>query len=338
MTGPAPLDSAAAPGRVLALCGGIGGAKLALGLYRVLAPDRLTVVVNTGDDFEHLGLHISPDLDTVLYTLAGCNNPETGWGRAEETWSFMEALAALGGETWFKLGDKDLALHVARSRRLRAGENLSAITADIARRLGIGARVLPMSDDPLRTVVETPGGALPFQEYFVKLGCAPRLTGLTFAGAADARPHPDILAALAQPDLRAVVICPSNPYLSIDPILALPGLRGAIAASSAPVVAVSPIVGRDSVKGPLGKILRELGEAPASATVARHYRGLLDGLVLDLRDADDASAIPVATHVTETLMRSLADREALAREVLGFADNLRTTAKFPSERRAGAAR
>ncbi|MCH8001485.1 MAG: YvcK family protein, partial [Proteobacteria bacterium] len=222
-------------GPVLALCGGIGGAKLALGLYRHLAPGALSVAVNTGDDFEHLGLHISPDIDTVLYTLSGTDNPDTGWGRADETWTFMAALEALGGETWFRLGDGDLALHVERTRRLGAGESLSEVCAAFARRFGLDARILPMTGDPLRTVVHTPDGPLPFQHYFVRERCEPRVTGVTFAGAEAARPSPEILRALADPALAAVVICPSNPYLSIDPILAVPGIRIALGACPAPV-------------------------------------------------------------------------------------------------------
>ena len=208
---------------MLALSGGVGGAKLALGLYRILPPDTLTVVANTGDDFEHLGLSISPDLDTLLYTLSGQDNPELGWGRRGETWTFMAALEALGGETWFRLGDGDLATHVERTRRLKAGESLSAIIDDFRRRLGIRARLLPMSDDQVRTRLRTEAGWLDFQDYFVRLRCEPVVRELAFAGAETARPHPDFLAALADPQLRAVVICPSNPFISIDPILAVPG-------------------------------------------------------------------------------------------------------------------
>jgi len=206
---------------VLALSGGIGGAKLALGLYRVLPPGELTVVANTGDDFEHLGLSISPDIDTLLYTLGGIDNPELGWGRRSETWTFMAALEALGGETWFKLGDGDLATHVERTRRLAAGESLSKITDDFRRRLGISARLLPMSDDRVRTRLRTDEGWLDFQEYFVRLRASPVVREVAYAGDAEARANPDFLAALAGDDLELVVICPSNPFLSIDPILSL---------------------------------------------------------------------------------------------------------------------
>ena len=216
-------------GFVLALSGGIGGAKLALGLYRTLPPGTLTVVANTGDDFEHLGLSVSPDLDTLLYTLAGIDNSETGWGRRDETWTFMAALESLGGETWFKLGDGDLATHIERTRRLAAGESLSQITDDFRRRLGISARLLPMTDDRVRTRLLTPEGWLDFQDYFVRRQCAPSVREIAFAGAKTAHPHPDFLAALANQNLRMVVICPSNPFISIDPILGLPGVRGGIA-------------------------------------------------------------------------------------------------------------
>ncbi len=314
--------SAPAPPPVLALCGGVGGAKLALGLYRHLGPGRLGVVVNTGDDFEHLGLHVSPDLDTVLYTLSGRDNPETGWGRGGETWSFMSVLETLGGETWFGLGDGDLALHVERTRRLRAGESLSRVCDDFAGRFGIHARILPMSDDPVRTAVHTPGGRLAFQHYFVREACRPTVTGIAFAGAADARPNPEALRALADPGLEAVVICPSNPYLSIDPMLALPGLRAALAASAAPVVAVSPVVGGRAVKGPTAKIMRELGQPPTATAIARHYRGLIDGLVLDHADAGDADGLGLPAAVTGSVMNSLEDRVALARAVLDVAARL----------------
>ena len=215
--------------KVLALCGGVGGAKLALGLYRVLAPGRLTVAINTGDDFEHLGLHVSPDIDTVTYTLAGLNDTERGWGLADESWNFMAALGRLGGEKWFNLGDRDLATHVLRTIQLKEGRSLSEITAGFAARLGIDAHLLPMSDDPVRTKVSTPEGELDFQRYFVERQCAPEVRAIAFEGVADARPHPALMQALADSSLAAIVICPSNPYLSVDPLLALPGLREALA-------------------------------------------------------------------------------------------------------------
>ncbi|MCH8926615.1 MAG: 2-phospho-L-lactate transferase [Proteobacteria bacterium] len=328
-----PEDHRAGP--VLALCGGIGGAKLALGLYRHLAPGALSVAVNTGDDFEHLGLHISPDIDTVLYTLSGTDNPDTGWGRADETWTFMAALEALGGETWFRLGDGDLALHVERTRRLGAGESLSEVCAAFARRFGLDARILPMTDDPLRTVVHTPDGPLPFQHYFVRERCEPRVTGVTFAGAEAARPNPEILRALADPALAAVVICPSNPYLSIDPILAVPGMRIALGACPAPVVAVSPVVGGRAVKGPTAKIMAELGVPVTNAAIAAHYEGLIDGLVLDRADQAEAAELAVPALVTETVMTSLEDRIALAAAALGFAAELDGRRDTPTREAAG---
>jgi LPPG:FO 2-phospho-L-lactate transferase len=303
-------------GSVLALSGGVGGAKLALGLYRALPPGALTVIANTGDDFEHLGLAVSPDLDTLLYTLAGLDNSETGWGRRGETWSFMAALEALGGETWFSLGDGDLATHVERTRRLAAGESLSAITDDFRRHLGISARLLPMSDDAVRTRLLTEEGWLDFQDYFVRLRCAPVVREIVFAGAAAARAHPDFLAALTDGNLRMVVICPSNPLISIDPILSLPGVRDALRASHAPVVAVSPIIGGKAVKGPTAKMMAELGLPVDAAAVARHYGDLLDHYIIDDADAGAVTGLDVPVTATRTLMETMADREALARVVL----------------------
>ena len=315
------LGPRASHGPVAAICGGVGGAKLALGLLRRLGSD-LSVVVNTGDDFEHLGLMISPDLDTVLYTLGGLSDEERGWGRTGETWAFMQALASLGGETWFQLGDRDLALHVERTRRLRSGETLTEIAETVAERFGIAARILPMSDDPVRTTVVTDQGALPFQRYFVEHRCQPVVRSLQFEGAARARPSKAVLAALSDPALRAVVICPSNPYLSIDPILAVPGLAEALAAVAAPVVAVSPIGGGKAVKGPTAKIMDELGVPRTSRAIAQHYDGLIDGLIIDETDAVDAEHLGIPALATKTLMRTIADREALARETLSFADRI----------------
>jgi LPPG:FO 2-phospho-L-lactate transferase len=306
--------------RVIALSGGIGGAKLALGLSRVIPPEELMVVANTGDDFEHLGFAISPDLDTLMYTLAGLDDPARGWGRRDESWSFMAALAALGGETWFQLGDRDLATHVERTRRLNAGERLSAITADFCRRLGIAVRLLPMSDDPVRTRVRTAEGVLDFQDYFVRRRCEPAVTALSYAGADTAEPHPELLAALADRSLRAVVICPSNPFVSIEPMLAIRGLREAIARCAAPVVAISPIIGGRAVKGPTAKMMAELGIPPTAPAVAQRYRDLLDGYVIDHADRACAGALGIPVTVTHTLMTSVEDRERLAREVLAAAD------------------
>ncbi len=308
--------------RVVALSGGVGGAKLALGLYRVLPPDTLTVIVNTGDDFEHLGLHICPDLDTTLYTLAGLAHPELGWGRRDETWTFMQTLEALGGETWFRLGDADLALHVERTQRLKGGATLSVIMADLARRLGIEATIVPVSDEPIRTQLATSEGELAFQDYFVRRRCAPRVRGVAYPGAAAARLAPPARAALECAALEAIILCPSNPYLSVGPLLAVPQLLAAVRAARVPVVAVTPLIGGEAVKGPTAKIMRELGIPPTPRAVARHYAAWIDGFVLDRADAAQADAFEVPVHVTDTLMRSLADRERLAREVLGFAATL----------------
>jgi LPPG:FO 2-phospho-L-lactate transferase len=301
---------------VLALSGGIGGAKLALGLYRVLAPGALTVVANTGDDFEHLGLSVSPDIDTLLYTLGGIDNQEKGWGRRDETWTFMAALETLGGETWFKLGDGDLATHVERTRRLAAGESLSRITEDFRRRLGISARLLPMTDERVRTRPRTDRGWLDFQDYFVRLHTEPVVREIVYAGAADAKANPEFLAALADDRLEAAVICPSNPFLSIDPILSLPGVRDALRNCQAPVVAVSPIIGGQAVKGPTAKIMAELGFPVSAAAVARYYGDILDLYIADESDANELSGLDIPVRVTNTLMSTLADRDALAAAVL----------------------
>jgi len=305
---------------VLALSGGIGGAKLALGLYRTLPPRALTIVANTGDDFEHLGLSVSLDIDTLLYTLAGIDNPETGWGRKNETWTFMAALEAVGGETWFKLGDGDLATHIERTRRLAGGERLSQVTDHFRRCFGISAEILPMSDDRVRTRLQTAEGWLDFQEYFVRLRAEPIVREISYAGASEARANPGLLAALADESLEAVVICPSNPFLSIDPMLSLPGVRAALRACRAPVIAVSPIVGGKAVKGPTGKIMGELGLPIGAAAVARHYEDILDLFVADEADMDDVAELGIPVKLARTLMVTLEDREALARAVLTAAD------------------
>ncbi len=315
-------EACPAAGRVLAISGGIGGAKLALGLYRALAPQSLIVLANTGDDFEHLGLHISPDLDTLMYTLAGINNPELGWGRDEETWTFMRALGELGGETWFRLGDGDLATSIERTRRLAGGETLSEITDDFAGRLGVRAQLWPMSDDAVRTRVETAGQELAFQHYFVRERCAPAVTGFRFEGAECARPSPRLMRALGSSGLRAVVICPSNPFISVDPILAVPGVRAALSSCAAPVIAVSPVVGGRALKGPTDKMMRELGIEIGPTAIAARYRDLIDGFVLDLEDEAARQRCGVPSLCARIVMRTLADRERLAREVLRFADSL----------------
>ena len=315
---------------VLALTGGVGGAKLALGLARVLTPDEVVFVVNTGDDFEHFGLPICPDLDTLVYTLAGLASDSAGWGREDETWRFMETLERLGGETWFRVGDRDLALHVRRRALLAAGLGLTAATAALASSLNVQHPVLPMTDDPVRTRVLTPEGPLAFQHYFVRDRCRPTALGFEFAGAAKARLNPRIPFA----DLTAVVICPSNPFVSVDPILAVPGMTDALQAANVPVVAVTPIVGGKAIKGPTAKMMRELAIPTTAEAVARHYREFIDGFILDEEDAAAEPAVAhlgIATHVAQTVMRTLEDRVALAHTALDFAAALRL-----SRGRAGA--
>jgi len=306
---------------VIALSGGVGGAKLVLGLTRVMDPASLAVVANTGDDFDHLGLRVCPDIDTLVYTLSGLSNPETGWGRKGESGHFMDVLTELREETWFFLGDKDMAMHVARTRRLALGQRLSEVTRDVCESLGLKVRILPMSDDSVATLVETESGLLPFQHYFVRDRCAPRVRGFQFDGAAKAAPNPAFLSALADRQLRAVIIAPSNPFISIDPILALPGVRSALRDCAAPVVAVTPIVRGEAIKGPTAKMMRELNIDTTAVAVAHHYEDIIDGFILDATDADIVSqveALGVATIATNTVMDSLDDRVMLARDVLEF--------------------
>ena len=309
-------------GPVIALSGGIGGAKLALGLSRIVEAEDLVVVANTGDDFEHLGLSVSPDLDTLMYTLGGLDNPNLGWGRRDETWSFMSALEALGGETWFRLGDGDLATHIERSRRLAEGATLTEVTGNFCRRLGVPATILPMTDDSVRTIVQTTDGERSFQSYFVRDRCQPVVRGFRFDGVGEAHRNPALLVHLESRMPRAIVICPSNPYISVDPILAVPGLRDDLARTGAPVVAVSPVIGGDAVKGPTAKMMRELGHPSTASEVAKHYGPLLDGFVLDDADAGECDAISVPCFTTRTLMTDEESKVTLAREVLEFARKL----------------
>lgn len=314
-------------GHVLALSGGVGGAKLALGLSRTLAPEQLTIVANTGDDFSHLGFTICPDLDTVMYTLADVSNKTVGWGLEGESWNFLDALGELGGENWFRLGDRDLATHVMRTRALEAGSSLSEVTARLASALGIGHPIVPMSDDPVPTIVELKaGGTLAFQHYFVRDQCEPVVSGFHFDGIDAAQPSPGFAATLARDDLRCVVICPSNPFVSVDPVLKLPGVQAALDASPAPVVAISPIVGGQALKGPAAKMMDELGMPRDPVSVARHYEGRIDALIIDQADAalaDAVRATGLSTTVTNTVMVTLEDREQLARDTLEYAATLR---------------
>lgn len=320
--------SSSAP-RLLALCGGVGGAKLALGLERLYG-EAVSIVVNTGDDFEHLGLHVSPDIDTVLYTLGGRSDLERGWGRAGETWQFMKALHELGGETWFQLGDRDLAMHVERTRQLRANVSLTDITRDIAEKFGIAATILPMSDDRVETTVITANAAMPFQRYFVEKQCTPVVKRIEFRGAERASASDAVLAALRNPGLEAIIICPSNPYLSIDPILSIRNLRSALKAAAVPIVVVSPLIGGQAVKGPTAKIMAELGVPAESRALVAHYAGLIDGIVIDEQDRADAAGLGLPVCVAPTLMRNLEDRTRLARTTAEFAIKLTARASQTS--------
>lgn len=297
---------------VVALAGGVGGAKLVDGLARALPAGALTIVVNTGDDFSHLGLRICPDIDTITYTLAGIAHRGQGWGIEGETFEALARVKLLGGEGWFALGDKDIGTHLVRTERLRRGERLTDVTADLARAQGVATRVLPMSDGPRRTLVETRDhGTLEFQEWLVARRAAPRVRALYFEG--DAAPTPEVLGALDDADL--VVIAPSNPYVSIDPIVSLEGVRERLARR--PVIGVSPIVRGQAVKGPLATMIPDLaGAEPSAAAVARHYGRLLGAFVVEHGDDDGC---PVRTFTTRTIMKTPEDREALARAVLGFA-------------------
>lgn len=306
--------------RVVVLTGGVGGAKLVLGLQQIIDPAHITAIVNTGDDFSHLGLWISPDIDTLLYTLSGKANAAQGWGREGESWAFMDALRSLDGEDWFALGDGDLALHVLRTQRLANGETLSSIIAGFASAWGIAASILPMSDDKVSTCLNTDQGKLAFQNYFVERQCAPVVKQIRFDGAERAKPAPGVIDAITNRKTRAILIAPSNPFLSIDPILAVPGISEALKRAAAPVVAVSPIVGGKAVKGPTAKLMNELGMAITPQAVAGHYAGLIDAILVDERDGYIKLGIP--TLSADTLMRSLADRARVAQAALDLADSL----------------
>lgn len=311
---------------VLALAGGVGGGKFCRGLTAVLPPEQLAIAVNTDDDFVHLGLHISPDIDSVLYALADLNDPERGWGLAGETWNFMSAMERLGGETWFGLGDRDLATHMMRTQELAAGRTLSEVTALLARRLGIAPAVIPMSDDPVQSIVETDEGALDFQDYFVRRQCQPTFRGVTFRGTAQAKPSGALRSAIDR--AQAIVIAPSNPFVSIDPILAVPGIKDLLCKPGRPVVAVSPIVGGKAVKGPLGKMLGELGAEPSALGVARHYGRMVDGWIIDTVDGNLAptiEALGCRVKVCDTMMRTLDDKRRVAHDAVEFAFELATT-------------
>lgn len=306
--------------KIVVLAGGVGGAKMVNGLAQVIQPENLFVIVNTADDFEHLGLCISPDLDTVMYNLAGINNPQTGWGLNGESWHTMGALVEMGGATWFKLGDKDLATHLLRTHWQRSGYPLSWITAQLCRRLDVKSTVMPMTDSPVRTIVHSDQGKLPFQEYFVRWECKPTVQKIVFDGIDKAESNRDILAAIRMADL--IVFAPSNPLLSIDPILALPGLRRMISAAQAPKIAISPIIGGQAVKGPAAKIMQELGLEVSPFGVANYLGDVLTHFVLDGQDeihAERIAGLGLSALMTDTMMNSPADQARLAREVVDFA-------------------
>ncbi len=305
-------------GRYAVLTGGVGGAKLVDGLYRLLPANSLTAIVNTGDDFCHFGLPISPDIDTLLYTLSEKSNQALGWGREGETWSFMEAVRSLGGEGWFNLGDGDLALHVMRRMALDAGEALSLVTARFVAAWGLALRVVPMSDDAVATWVESDEGWLSFQRYFVERQCQSKVKSISFDGAAGARPAQGVIEALTSAD--AVFIAPSNPWLSVDPILSIPGIRDALVGCVGPVIAVSPLVEGKAVKGPTAKLMGELGLEISNYAIADHYGDILNGLIVH---NDDPVPDGIAVARTDTMMHTAHDRERVARIALDFANALR---------------
>lgn len=314
--------------RVVALAGGVGGAKLATGLQTTLPPGALTVVVNTGDDFEHWGLTICPDLDTVIYNLAGIHNPATGWGRAHETGHVLQAMSELGGEDWFRLGDRDLALHLRRTEWLRQGISLSEVTDRLRRGFGIPSTVLPMCDEPVRTLVHTDEGDLPFQHYFVRRRCEPLLIDLSYVGAEEARVPDAVHEAIRA--AQVIVFCPSNPYLSLDPILSVPSMRRLLRDARAWKIAVTPIVGGEAIKGPAAKMMREMGQMISPLTVVDHFADLLDAFVLDNADGVLHDAVQLPTLITDTIMADLESKRRLAQEVLDFVAGLDGSGNLPA--------
>lgn len=311
--------------RFLALSGGIGGAKLALGLSHVLEKTQLTVIANTGDDFEHFGLYISPDVDTLIYTLADINNTKLGWGRRDETWNFMDACGEVGLDTWFRLGDRDLAVHLYRSNRLKQGATLSDIVRELCAGFSVRSEIIPMSDHPVRTIVETDSGILPFQEYFVKHRCKPRVAAIHFEGIDEAMPAPGFLKRLQDPGLRAIIICPSNPFLSVHPILSLPGIKQDFKTGVRPVIVVSPIVQGQALKGPTTKLMRELKLETDVVTIAGIYKDIADAVVIDTQDTEftqEIESMGITVHTANIVMRTLQDRINLAKDVVKFAHDL----------------
>lgn len=303
---------------ILAFSGGVGGAKLVAGLAAVCAPDALMAVVNTGDDFDLLGLRVCPDIDSVLYAAADLHDAQRGWGRRDESWHFHHTLQQLGVDAWFQLGDRDLATHVLRSAWLREGLTLTQVTARLAEAVGLRFAVIPMSDQPVPTLIDTPQGRLAFQDYFVRQRCAPVCTGIVFGDAAAARP-PAVLQQALDVGGGGFVFCPSNPFVSIEPILAVPGIRRALLARQQPCVAVSPLIGGQAVKGPAAKMMRELGLQVSTLGIAHRYAGLLDGIVIDTTDRAERyalEALGLKVAVTDTLMPDADDRRRVARATL----------------------
>ena len=315
------------PGSFTLLSGGVGGAKLALGLDRILQPGQLEIIANTGDDFEHLGLPVCPDIDTLIYTLAGVADPDKGWGLANESWAFMRAVEELHGPAWFSLGDRDLETHAHRRVLLREGLSLTAATRQLCDLHELRSRVLPMSDSKVSTHIRTSSEIIDFQNYFVRLKAEPEAVGFEYRGSETAQATQAVLDALSHPDLAAVLIAPSNPWLSIDPILSLSDICSAVNNVRAPVIAVSPVIGGTAVKGPTAKLMRELGLTVGNPAIAEHYAGVIDGLIIDSADAAEAPAVEalgIRVAVTDTLMQRVEEKTALAGFALDFAHALAT--------------
>jgi len=313
--------------KYIALCGGVGGAKLALGLDHVLRYEELNIVVNTADDFQHLGFYISPDIDTLLYTLSDLNNKEQGWGREDESWNFMAACETLGIESWFQLGDRDLATHVFRTQGYKQGLTLSEITKLISQQLKIKSKIIPMSDDSVKTIVNTDIGKLSFQEYFVKHACSPEVSEIKFKDIGKAKASIEFDSLLNEENLNAIIICPSNPFLSIDPILSLHDIRQRLKDCSAPVIVVSPIVNGQAMKGPTVKIMQEFNMTCDVVTIAKFYADIADGMIIDTMDAEyieDIETIGIKTYTGNIIMNSLQDKISLAESVIQFSKTLST--------------
>jgi len=291
-------------GKVLALCGGVGGAKLAYGLSKIVPPEDIVFLVNTGDDFIHFDLNISPDLDTVMYTLAELNDPKKGWGLRDETWNNLESLKEYGVDTWFKLGDKDLATHIRRTQLLKDGKKLSDVTRSLSQSLGVRHTILPMAENPVQTIVKTDQGDLTFQEYFVKYQCAPKVKKISNVGSETAEVPIYLKELINKNKFSGVIICPSNPYLSVDPILSINEIKTFLLETDIPILAVSPIIANDSIKGPTSKIMREMNIDPSVESIAQHYSGLIDVLVIDHKDTSCQPITDSMTYVADSIYMS----------------------------------